>query len=341
MTSWNKLIAGINVELLEKESKGVSEGQPAAPYTPGMKYASQSAFLQDSLDLWDNRINLIAALRYDRFDLRTLRPKTGDYQEFNEKSEAYDRFSPKLGAGIKFFDELLRLRANVGQGFKSPSSDQLSADYTNHSGRRFLGNSELRPETSLSVDAGFDIFHSDFSVKTSYFHTFFNDKIVQEATTIGDEQVTTYKNHGSAQIAGVEVALEWWLNRTFDWNFDLALWSNTAFNTIREDEETGEDLLYVSEYEAKSGLDIGYGGLGLQLSYVLVGPQMITNNDTYPSVNQKKRQFDFCDLSVRYRFEEHWEVRASVLNVLNERVEWVRGFLMPRRNYRLAVSYSI
>jgi vitamin B12 transporter len=341
MTSWNKLVAGVNAEFLEKESKGVRGGQPAAPYTPGMRYASQSAFLQDSLDLWDNRINLIGALRYDRFDLKTLRPATGDYSEFNEKSGVYDHFSPKAGAGIKLFDELLRLRANVGEGFKSPSSDQLSADYTTHSGVRFLGNPNLKPETSLSVDAGLDIYHSDFTFRASYFHTYYNDKIVKEETTVDDQTVNIYKNHGKAQVAGIEVALEWWLNRTFDWGFDLSLWSNTVYHTVREDKETGEDLLYISDYEAKSGLDIGYRGLGFQLSYVLVGPQMVTNYDSDPSVDEKKGQFDFWDLSVRYRFEEHWEVRASVLNLLNERVEWVRGFLMPRRNVRLAISYSI
>lgn len=65
---------------------------------------------------------------------------------------------------------------------------------------------------------------------------------------------------------------------------------------------------------------------------------MITNYDTY--VDEEKDSFDFWDLTGRYQFSKNWEVRASILNLFDQEVEWVRGYLMPERNYRLGVSYN-
>ena len=96
-------------------------------------------------------------------------------------------------------------------------------------------------------------------------------------------------------------------------------------------------MLYISDYEIKSGFELGYGGLSAQLSHVLVGPQMITNYDTYQ--DEEKGSFDYWDLTIRYQFAEHWEIKGSVLNIFDQDVEWVRGYLMPERNYRIGLTY--
>jgi vitamin B12 transporter len=338
MTGWNTLLLGFNLEQLEKESSAVADKQPSTPYIPSMDYDSRALFIQDSLDLWNNRVNLITAARYDRFDVKTKRPETGDLPDFNEKSECYDHLSPKVGIGAKFLDELLRVRANLGQGFRSPSADQLSADYVHGNGTHYRGNPDLEPETSLTYDAGFDVFHHVFTLQVGYFHSDYEDKIVQVRSEVDGVNTTTYENHGKAEIAGFDVGLLWWIGRTFDWPVDLSLWSNATFNTTQKDKETEEDLLYISDYEVKSGLDLSYGGFSTQLSHVLVGPQMITNNDTFE--DEEKDSFEFWDLTLRYRFSKHWQVRASILNLFDDRVEWVRGYLMPERNYRAGVSYT-
>jgi vitamin B12 transporter len=49
--------------------------------------------------------------------MRTKHLDSGYLPDFNEKSETYDHISPKLVFGVKFFEELLRVRANVGEGF--------------------------------------------------------------------------------------------------------------------------------------------------------------------------------------------------------------------------------
>ncbi|WP_028317872.1 TonB-dependent receptor plug domain-containing protein [Desulfobulbus elongatus] len=339
MTSWNSLLAGFTMENLEKKSYGVADSLPARPYTPGLDYDNQALFIQDSLDLLDNRVNIIAAARYDRFDVTTKRAETGSYASFNERSEDYSHVSPKVGVGVKLFDEKLRLRANAGEGFKSPTADQLSADYY-HTTRdvHYRGNPDLDPETSMSYDIGFDLFFSPVTFKFSYFHTDYEDKIVSKVYSEGGQTVSTYENHGDATLTGFDIGVEWALDKTFRLPFTASLWSNMTFNTTYRDELTQSDLLYTSDYEIKTGLNIGYQGLSGQLSHALIGPQMIDNWDTYQV--EEKGAFSYWDLTLRYRFDEHWEVKGSVLNLFDQEVEWVRGYLMPERNFLVGLTYN-
>lgn len=339
MTSWNTLLAGFTIENLEKRSYGVANSQPARPHTPGLDYDNQALFIQDSLDLFDNRVNIIAALRYDRFDVTTKRAQTGDYAAFNERSEDYSHVSPKIGMGIKLFEEKLRLRGNIGEGFKSPTADQLSADYYHSlSGVRYLGNPDLDPETSMTYDVGFDLFFEPVTFKFSYFHTDYEDKIVSRTYIQGGERISSYENRGDATLDGFDIGVEWALTKTFGLPFNASLWSNMTFNTTYRDELAQADLLLISDYEIKSGLDVNYEGWSGQLSHALVGPQMITNYDTY--LTEEKGTFSYWDLTVRYRFAEHWEVKGSILNLFDQEVEWVRGYLMPERNFRIGLTYN-
>lgn len=338
MSRWNTLLAGFLVETMEKEAWGVNNYQPSSPYTPGMDYDNQALFVQDSLDLLDNRINVIVAGRYDRFKVTTKPAESGSYADFHERSEDYSHFSPKIGVGVKFFDERLRLRTNLGEGFKSPTADQLSADYVHSAtGVHFLGNPNLDPETSITYGFGADLLLEAFTINLDWYHTDYADKIVQETNEIFGQQTTTFANHGDAVISGLDATLEWKLDKTFTLPFTASLWTNMTFNLDKEDKETGQDLLYISDYEIKSGIELGHGGLSAQLSHVLVGPQMITNYDSY--LDEKKGSFDYWDLTIRYQFAEHWEIKGSVLNIFDQDVEWVRGYLMPERNYRIGLTY--
>ncbi len=339
MADWNKIVFGFVLEHMEKKAEAVADGIAATPYTPGLDYDNSALYLQDSLDLLNNRVNVIAAARYDRFEMQTKHPDTGYLPDFNEKNETYDHLSPKLGVGVKFFNQLLRMRANVGQGFKSPSADQLSADHVSND-VRYLGNPDLDPETSLTYDVGFDIYHDNLNFNLSYFHTDYEDKIVKENADVNGVSTQTYVNHGEAVMEGFELGLQWWIGRTFEWNADLSLWANAAFNTTKEDKETGEDLLYISDHELKSGLDLTYRKLTTQLSYTLIGPQKVENYDVYPTIYEDKDSFEFWDLTLRYRFLQRWTAKASILNLFDDRVEWARGYIQPERNYRIGISYT-
>lgn len=334
----NKLLGGFTLEQLKKESEGVSGGEPSTPYTPNLKYKTQAVYLEDTASFLDDRLNVVLAGRYDRFDSETLPPETGELDDFNKRNEVYDHFSPKLAVGYKFMGDTLRVRANVGSGFKTPSADQLSADYVQPAtGVHYLGNPELEPETSWTYDIGFDVFQDNLTLNLDYFYTDFKDKIVSTSEIVDGEKISRYANRGDAVIAGFDINLQWRQQNLFHSPVDATFWSNATINTQKEDKTTGEDLQYLSDYEWKAGVIANYERFTGQLNFVLVGPQMITNYDTYE--DEEKGSFDFWDLTGLYRIGNDWEITASILNLFNQDVEWVRGYIMPERNYRVSLAY--
>ncbi len=99
------------------------------------------------------------------------------------------------------------------------------------------------------------------------------------------------------------------------------------------DNDTGKDLTYISDYEIKSGVRIGYKGLQTQLINNWIGPQMKSSSEEMDS-------FDVWDLTARSKFMENWEVKASVLNLFDEDYSYVYGYPMPERNYKLGITYK-
>ena len=234
---------------------------------------------------------------------------------------------------------MLRLRANIGEGFRSPTADQLAADYR-HWGTRYVGNPDLDPETSQTYDLGFDLFRGPLTFKAGYFHTDFEDKIMRQSFLDSGVETVSFTNGGDAEIDGFEFGLEWDAAATLELPFGASFWSNMTVNTTMEDEETGEDLTYISDYELKSGLNLSHGDLGAQLTHVLVGPQQVDNYDRYPYTTSELGSFNYWDLTLRCKIAGSWEVKASVLNLFDQEVEWVRGYLMPERNYRIGLTYT-
>ncbi len=341
LASWNTMVVGCTLETLEKESKGVSGGVPSLPYTPNMEYDSQAFFIQDSMDFLDNQLNLVVAARYDNFDMKTKHPETGNLQSINERSESFDHVSPKAGVSMKFLDEMLRVRTNIGAGFKAPSADQMSAMYKKISfgtEQRYLGNPNLDPETSLTWDAGFDIILPFADVNAGWFHTDFKDKIVTTTTEYQGETWNTWKNSGESEIEGIDLNLRVNVSSLFNLEPAITFYSNITINTEYRDKDTDEDLLYISDYEVKSGINMKHMGFGAGLSHVLVGPQMITNYDTYE--DEEKGSFSFWDLNLSYAFLKNYEVKLNVLNLFDQSYEWIRGYYMPERSFTGTFSFT-
>ncbi|MPZ19762.1 MAG: TonB-dependent receptor [Luteitalea sp.] len=95
-------------------------------------------FLQDEWFVHD-RVRLLAGMRYDHND------------QFG------DAWSPKLAVLLHGTDNI-RLRASYGEGFKAPELKDLYFAFSNRSaGYEVIGNPDLRPEESRSVNAGVEV----------------------------------------------------------------------------------------------------------------------------------------------------------------------------------------
>lgn len=334
----NEIVVGGTYDNLTKEGWGKYEGAETNAYTPNMDYITSAVYLQDSVDLLDNRLNIIAGVRYDLYEVTTKESNTGTYSDFDERTEEFDHISPKIGASYKIYEDLMRVRANVGQGFKAPSAHELSAEYEIW-GTQYLGNSDLDPEIATTYEAGFDISHDLVDFGLTYFYTKYEDMIqyASEPVTHEGSEWTTWENVGEATISGFELNVNWRVSRHFDWTPSLSLYSNMSFNTIKEDDEADEDLTYISDYEIKSGLQFGYEKTRATLSNVWIGPQEIDNWDTY--VTETKDSFNYWDLTVKQGLFDKWDLDVSITNLFNQDYSWVRGNPMAERTFTVGLSY--
>ena len=169
-----------------------------------MHYA---AFVQDEIALGD-RWELVLGSRFDR------------HEEFGWHA------SPRAYL-LHHFNDALTLKAGIGTGFKAPTLKQLSPEYSAIAGGgRFTitGNPDLKPETNLSFEAGFEYRQGIWSARAMAFQ---NDveNLIQAVCRIGctgaPGAIWSYENVNKARIRGLElgggVELPW--NMRLDANY--------------------------------------------------------------------------------------------------------------------------
>jgi vitamin B12 transporter len=147
-------------------------------------------------------------------------------QFFNTASVRYD-VNSQFGGAVTFGEAPAyliaatgtKLKASVGTGFNPPSLVEL---YENFPGFGFFGNPNLRPETSIGYDAGFEQAAADRRV--SFGATYFRNDIKNLIAT--NALGTSYANIGRATAYGVESFVSWKpidpLNFRADYTYTLA-----------------------------------------------------------------------------------------------------------------------
>jgi vitamin B12 transporter len=110
-----------------------------------------------------------------------------------------------------------KLKGSVGTGFKAPSLDEL---YDSYPAFGFFANPNLRPETSLGYDFGFEqsLWNQRVAFGATYFHNDIDNLIETTATT--------YENIGRATTYGAETYISYapwkWLTLRADYTYTLA-----------------------------------------------------------------------------------------------------------------------
>lgn len=123
---------------------------------PDTDYRLLGAFVQDEISI--GNFSLMPALRFDRFELK---PERGNpLYTVNNRTEpsdlSGDELSPRLGVIWKLAP-LAQVYAQYGHGFRAPTPGQVNGGVTNSTANppyRSIGNPDLKPETSNSIEVG-------------------------------------------------------------------------------------------------------------------------------------------------------------------------------------------
>ena len=203
-----------------------------------------AAYVEDNISLTD-KTHLIPAIRFDH------------------NSASGSNWSPALNFSHQIGENWL-VKGGVARAYKAPNLYQASSDfilYTRGQGCPlnapdnvscfYMGNSNLKPETSINKEIGLEFNKNGWQASATYFHNAYRNKIV-----IGDQLIATsnignwllqWENTPKATISGIEGNLVIPLH-------DTLKWSNNFTYMHKSEDYQGNPLSLVPKHTINSTL---------------------------------------------------------------------------------------
>ena len=262
------------------------------------------------------QINLFPSVRYDHF------------------SDVAGAIDPKLGINVGIWrNQGLRLRSSYGRSFRAPTFYDL---YWKNG-----GNPTLRPEHSLSFDAGVMLSPVQLlpiELEANYFDIRTNDRIVWTPDKNG---LWSPKNLQNVRSSGFEVIASW--RPSYDHFVVRASYTNSDTRKTSpdspDDQTVGKQLPYLPSEVASLSCALTLGRATVHLQHSFTGFRFATEtNDPrflLPGYNK-------TDASVVLRLTERpisSDIRLEISNMFNTDYQLLPNFPMPLRT--VAVKASI
>ena len=188
---WNKSTPNVNwlIGADAHRASGVSRETvvlAGIQRTPGGRLWQQGVFVQSDVAL-GSRTRVYGGLRHD----------------FTDRGN--DFWSPR--GGITFSEGQRRWRASAYRSFRAPTLNEFFRDFRvgNVTTR---GNADLRPETTVGVDAGLDWNFSSLITRTTVFWQTIDELIGNVTLVSGPLPIRQRRNIGEATARGVEFEVQ-------------------------------------------------------------------------------------------------------------------------------------
>jgi len=261
------------------------------------------------------------------------------YQLTVYPSIRYDHFSdfagtvnPKLGVNLGVWRGAgVRLKASIGKSFRAPTFDDLYW--------KSGGNPSLKPERSLSFDAGVSVsteLIGSLHLEANYFDIRTNDRIVW---TPGNGGLWSPKNLQDVRSAGIELIGTWSM---FDGGLVLrGSYSNydtrNLASTSRDDLTVNKQLPYIPNEIAGISCAAVIGRMRFNVHHTFTGFRFATetNDPRYVLPGYGK-----TDANVSVRLTERpfsADLRFEAANLFGSNYELFPNYPMPLRSFALKI----
>jgi len=209
-----------------------------------------------------------------------------------------------------------KLKASFGTGFKAPTLSQL---YVSYPAFFFFGNPDLKPETSVGYDIGFEqpLLDNRLRFGATYFHNTIANLI--------NSTFTSWENIGQAKTWGTEsfisLAVTDTLSLRADYTYTRAVDERTRLDLQRRPRHKGSFTVLWKPYEPL-----------LLSATVLSVSDWIDNydrNNPNPAPNGKAPGYTVVNLAANYKVDKNVDLFARVDNLFNLRYENPLGFQRP------------
>ncbi len=234
----------------------------------------------------------------------------------NYDSRSYASFSPKGSVVYKPFTQTT-VKVSGGKAFRSPTLYDLYRTVQDHGGKMTQSNPDLKPETTLSWDAGITQgLWPGATVKVTYFENFIEDLIYTKTI---DAATTQKINAGKAESRGVELEAE---QKIGSW---LRLFANYTYTdaVIKENsaapDSIGKKVTGIPQHMINIGSEVKTGQFSGLLTGRYVGKRygVDDNSDTTSNVYTSYDDYFTADAKVSYKLTKWLTASLSVDNILD------------------------
>ncbi len=281
---------------------------------PGADTDLLGVYVQDQINFSDSPISLIAALRFDSYQMSAKDNALYDGSEFKDVDE--QAISPKLAATFKL-NNAVNLYAQYMQGFKIPPHDQAYQSHGVEPFYQILPNADLEAEESESIEVGMKINTDDVKVSLAFFDSsfenFINTQIVKtEPTYIPgvNKAFYQYQNIDSVSIDGWELSASYWMNDQWSAKLNLA-------DTRGKNDETGNALTSISPLSGS--LLVTHYQDNWQHTLALRAAKAMTDVETNGEGEKTAQSSGYGVLDWYSQVElEQWRVSMGISNLLDK-----------------------
>jgi vitamin B12 transporter len=248
----------------------------------------------------------------------------------------------KLGLNIKPFTSAdFSLKSSIGNNFSAPTFNELYW--------KDLGNKDLKPERSISFDAG--LFYSFKAgaineFEFSYYNTTTTDRIVW-TPSIG---IWRPINIGKVKSEGIDISLRsgFILHKNYNASVSLNYSNGSAIKKNEDfpgDPSYGKQLIYLPKEMIKAAFMFNYLTTTKTLKFV-------SFNVFYRFTTRRFMNFENTVFAPRYDvldvnfglglnvFNSELGFKMVFNNLLNEDYQVISGYPMPLRNYKIEINYK-
>lgn len=355
--SWQAGVSRLTFGLDWDQQEARNSQEPTGkPYGVNADYQRRGFFVAEKLALLNERLLFNFGLRYDQYKVETK--NTQGYTTLQTAEEDISEWCPRAGVVFVVTENLL-LKGSVGRGILLPTAEELAGDfissgwYQDGSGAwqsynvHYLGNDDLDPEESWTYEIGADYRANSWYVNGSLFYTDYDSKIENDSyyDAVAGESVSSYKNIDGATINGVELETGADFGPLLNCPWTIEPFASLTYLFEMKDESRKDDLLYVSDTQARFGLRAtSNSGFTSQVLGIYHGPQDIQNWNKLNGPIEEKGGFTVWNLKVAQRIPLKLRegmsvtVSAGVDNLLEKKYSYVNDYAMPGREYKASVT---
>ena len=252
----------------------------------------------------------------------TASARLDDYSDFDDASTWQLAASYQLSAAH-------RLRGSIGTGSKTPTFTERYGFFED----LFLGNPDLKPESSRGWEIGLESNWSDnrHQFQLAYFDQDLQDEIDGFVFDLDTFLFTARNKQTDSKRQGIEAIFDTRLSEA------VTLGASYTYTDATEKNGAGQSVQEVRRPKHMASLSTNYrfsddrGNLNLNVRYNGSQQDVFFSPLTYESEYIKLDAYTLLNLAVSWKLTQSLELTGRVSNLLDEEYEEVLGFARPGR----------